>query len=120
VLTSSEDDAKIASLIDAGAEVLEVNQGQAGGIDLNAALQSLANRGCNEVLVEAGPTLSGGFIEQGLVNELLIYIAPVVLGDRARSMLTLPGIASMDQRWNVRLHDCTHIGDDLRLRYRVA
>jgi diaminohydroxyphosphoribosylaminopyrimidine deaminase/5-amino-6-(5-phosphoribosylamino)uracil reductase len=119
VLTTCEDDATIASLIDAGAEVLEVRAGQAGGVDLNAALQLLANRGCNELLVEAGPTLSGRFIEQGLANEVLIYMAPVVLGDKARSMLALPNIASMDQRWNFKLHECTPIGDDLRLRYRL-
>jgi diaminohydroxyphosphoribosylaminopyrimidine deaminase/5-amino-6-(5-phosphoribosylamino)uracil reductase len=119
VLTTNEDDAKIASLIGVGAEVLEVSAGPSGGVDLNAALQSLANRGCNELLVEAGPTLSGSFIEQGLVNDLLVYMAPVVLGDKARSMLTLPDIASMDQRWNFRLHECTQIGGDLRLRYRL-
>jgi diaminohydroxyphosphoribosylaminopyrimidine deaminase/5-amino-6-(5-phosphoribosylamino)uracil reductase len=119
VLTVSDDDAKINKLIEVGAEVLEVAADAHGGVDLAAAMQLLANRGCNEVLVEAGPTLSGRLIDQGLANELMVYMAPLVLGDKARSMLALPGIASMDQRWNFRLHECTQIGDDLRLRYRL-
>lgn len=119
VITTSDDEAKIASLVDAGAEVLEVTQAQNGGVDLSAALQLLANRGCNEVLVEAGPTLSGSFIAQGLANELLVYMAPVVLGDKARSMLTLPSIESMEARWNFKLHDSAQIGNDMRLRFRL-
>jgi len=119
VLTASEDDAKIDALIRAGAEVLEVAADASGGVDLSAALQLLANRGCNELLVEAGPTLSGRLVEHKLVDELLIYMAPVVLGGEARSMLTLPPIVSMTERWNFKFHECTQVGDDLRLRYRL-
>jgi len=119
VLTVSEDEAKIGALIRAGAEVLEIAADSRGGVDLSATLQLLANRGCNELLVEAGPTLSGRLLEQGLVNELLIYMAPVVLGGDARSMLALPSIGAMSERWNFKLHECTQIGGDLRLRYRI-
>jgi diaminohydroxyphosphoribosylaminopyrimidine deaminase / 5-amino-6-(5-phosphoribosylamino)uracil reductase len=81
-------------------------------------LQVLAQRACNEVLVEAGPTLSGKLIELGLVDELLLYMAPVILGSPARSMLQLPDISEMQARWNFKLHECMQIGTDLRLRFR--
>ena len=118
IVTSSDDEARIDALIAAGAEVVEV-AGDAGGIDLRASLKLLGSRGCNELLVEAGPTLSGRLIQLGLVNELLIYMAPVVLGSEARSMLTLPNIQSMDSRWNFVLRESMQIGSDLRLRFRL-
>jgi diaminohydroxyphosphoribosylaminopyrimidine deaminase/5-amino-6-(5-phosphoribosylamino)uracil reductase len=119
IFTLSEDEARINALIAAGAEVLQV-AGTAGHVDLRAVLQMLATRGCNEVLVEAGPQLSGSLVEQQLVNELLIYLAPTVLGSEARSMLQLPSIIAMEQRRNFSLHECTQLGSDLRLRYRTC
>jgi len=120
VVFTTCDDENAAPLIDAGVEVLQVAADKKRGIDLHAAVQLLATRGCNELLVEAGPTLSGRLIEQGLVNELLLYMAPVVLGSQARSMLTLPDIASMNERWNFKLHECAQVESDLRLRFRAV
>jgi diaminohydroxyphosphoribosylaminopyrimidine deaminase/5-amino-6-(5-phosphoribosylamino)uracil reductase len=117
ILTLSEDEARINALIAAGAEVLQVANHQ-GHVDLGTALQILATRGCNEVLVEAGPQLSGSIVEQQLVNELMIYMAPTVLGSEARSMLQMPSIMSMEQRQNFSLYECIQLGDNLRLRYR--
>jgi diaminohydroxyphosphoribosylaminopyrimidine deaminase/5-amino-6-(5-phosphoribosylamino)uracil reductase len=57
-------------------------------------------------------------VELNLANELLVYMAPTVLGSQAQSMLQLPSITAMDQRWNFSLQECTQIGGDLRLRYR--
>lgn len=120
IVTVSDDEVAIDTLLAKGAEVVQVNADDKQRVDLQAVLQLLANRGCNELLVEAGPTLSGRLVEQGLVDELLLYVAPTLLGGEARSMLQLPAIASLRQSWNFKLHECIRIGDDLRLRYRAT
>jgi diaminohydroxyphosphoribosylaminopyrimidine deaminase/5-amino-6-(5-phosphoribosylamino)uracil reductase len=118
IATACDDEGRIAALITAGAEVLQVAADEQRRVDVGVVLKLLATRGCNELLVEAGPQLSGRLVAQNLVNELLIYMAPVVLGSEARSMLQLPSIVAMEQRWNFSLQECTRIGGDLRLRYR--
>ncbi|HZX72257.1 MAG TPA: bifunctional diaminohydroxyphosphoribosylaminopyrimidine deaminase/5-amino-6-(5-phosphoribosylamino)uracil reductase RibD [Rhodanobacter sp.] len=87
-------------------------------IDLYAVLGLLAGRGCNEVHVEAGPTLCGALFAAGLVDELLLYIAPLLLGDGARPLLQLPTITDMAQRWRLQVQDQRQIGADWRLRLR--
>lgn len=89
-------------------------------IDLGAVLGLLAGRGCNEVQVEAGPTLCGALFAAGLVDELLLYIAPLLLGDNARPLLQLPTIADMARRWPLQVQDQRQIGADWRLRLRPA
>ncbi|MEO7052617.1 MAG: bifunctional diaminohydroxyphosphoribosylaminopyrimidine deaminase/5-amino-6-(5-phosphoribosylamino)uracil reductase RibD [Rhodanobacter sp.] len=87
-------------------------------LDLGAVLALLAERGCNEVQVEAGPTLCGAMFAAGLVDELLLYVAPVLLGDSARPLLTLPPLAEMARRWQLRTMDQRQLGADWRLRLR--
>ncbi len=89
-----------------------------GALDLHAALALLAQRDINELHVEAGPTLCGALFAAGLVDELLLYIAPVLLGDCARPLLTLPPLAQMTQRWQLQTIDRRVLGEDLRLRLR--
>ncbi|MHB1617505.1 MAG: bifunctional diaminohydroxyphosphoribosylaminopyrimidine deaminase/5-amino-6-(5-phosphoribosylamino)uracil reductase RibD [Metallibacterium sp.] len=89
-----------------------------GRLDLSAALALLAARGCNEVQVEAGATLAGALLYAGLVDELLLYIAPVLLGDSARPLLHLPALADMAARWQLRTLDRRMLGEDLRLLLR--
>lgn len=96
-----------------GVEWLRVKAGR-GGIDLPQVLQTLAQRGCNEVLVETGATLAGAFIEAGLVDELVIYQAMKLLGSRARPMFLLP-LDSMNQQVELKLTDSRVLGQDLRL-----
>ncbi|NKJ21490.1 bifunctional diaminohydroxyphosphoribosylaminopyrimidine deaminase/5-amino-6-(5-phosphoribosylamino)uracil reductase RibD [Dyella sp. SG609] len=91
-----------------------------GGLDLSAALALLAARGCNEVHVEAGPTLCGALLAAGLADELLLYVAPMLLGDSARPLLHLPTLQDMGARWNLRVQDQRMLGQDLRLRLRPA
>ena len=88
------------------------------GLDLHAALALLAARGCNELQVEAGATLAGALFAAGLVDELLLYVAPVLLGDSARPLLHLPALAEMSARWQLRTLDQRMLGDDLRLLLR--
>ena len=86
-----------------------------GGLDLNAVLSQLGQRGVNELHVEAGATLSGGLLAAGLVDELLLYIAPVLLGERGRPLFAGLDPASMAERLGLRLLDTRQVGPDLRL-----
>lgn len=91
----------------------------AGPVDLPALLTLLAERGCNEALVEAGPTLVGQFIAQGLWDELLLYQAPKLLGSTARPLATLP-LEHMAQAIEATIDSTTMVGDDLRISLRPA
>jgi len=91
---------------------------QGDGLDLRAMLALLAGRGCNELHVEAGPTLCGALFAAGLVDELLLYIAPLLLGDSARPLLQLPTLSDMARRWSLRVVDQRMLGQDIRLRLR--
>jgi diaminohydroxyphosphoribosylaminopyrimidine deaminase/5-amino-6-(5-phosphoribosylamino)uracil reductase len=87
----------------------------AGRFDLDAVLKLLGDRGINEVQVEAGATLAGGFLAAGLVDELLLYVAPVILGERARPMFDGLPIDTMEERLRMRIIETRRIGDDVRL-----
>lgn len=89
-----------------------------GALDLHAVLAQLASRDINELHVEAGPTLCGALFAADLVDELLLYIAPIFLGDSARALLALPTLADMTQRWQLETIDRRVVGEDLRLCLR--
>ncbi|MBS0584178.1 MAG: bifunctional diaminohydroxyphosphoribosylaminopyrimidine deaminase/5-amino-6-(5-phosphoribosylamino)uracil reductase RibD [Proteobacteria bacterium] len=89
-----------------------------GHLDLAQAQQELGRRGVNELQVEAGPTLCGALLQNGFVDELLLYAAPVVLGDTARPLLALPELAGVMQARRLRVIDRRQIGDDTRILYR--
>ena len=88
--------------------------------DLGAVLALLAQRGCNEVHVEAGPVLCGALFAAGLVDELLLYVAPLLLGDAARPLMHLPALTDMASRWSLQTIDRLVLGDDIRIRLRPA
>ena len=89
-----------------------------GRIDLAAALQLLGARGINEVQVEAGPALCGALLRAGLVDELLLYQAPLLLGDGARPLFAGLGIEAMAGAVRLRLVEERAVGDDHRLLLR--
>ncbi|MEN4904471.1 bifunctional diaminohydroxyphosphoribosylaminopyrimidine deaminase/5-amino-6-(5-phosphoribosylamino)uracil reductase RibD [Luteimonas sp. TWI1437] len=89
-----------------------------GRLDLAAALELLAARGINEVQVEAGAVLSGALLRAGLVDELLLYVAPVLLGERARPLFDGLGIDAMAHRLQLETVDVARFGDDIRLQLR--
>jgi len=86
-------------------------------IDLVALLKRLAQMECNEVLFECGATLAGAMIEQHLVDELVLYVAPTLFGADGRSLLKLAKIDSMEERVDFEIADLRHIGNDIRLTY---
>lgn len=91
---------------------------QGGLLDLPSILAELARRGCNEIQVEAGATLAGALVNAGLCDELLLYVAPRLLGDSARGLLRLPPLAELAQARRWQWHDCQRLGEDLRLCLR--
>jgi len=102
----------------AGARVHTVGADKRGSVDLVAVLQDLAGRHCNEVLVEAGPVLSGRFLELGLADALITYMSPIVLGSEARSMLALPAIDDMQRRLELDLVEHRQVGKDIRFTWK--
>jgi diaminohydroxyphosphoribosylaminopyrimidine deaminase/5-amino-6-(5-phosphoribosylamino)uracil reductase len=117
ILTRDAESPLAAPLRAAGARV-ESAPVSAAGLDLNAVLARLAELECNEVLVEAGPTLAGEFMRSGLVDELVVYMAPVILGHAARSLFQMPALERMCDRCEFDWHDVERIGADLRLTLR--
>lgn len=86
-----------------------------GNFDLHAVLKLLAERDINEVQVEAGATLAGAFVAAGLADEILLYVAPVLLGDEARPLFAGLGIHAMAERAQLEIADVRAIGEDQRL-----
>jgi len=102
----------------AAAELAAFGTDARGEIDLAALLRLLAARGINELQVEAGATLCGALQAADLVDELLLYVAPVLLGDGGRPLLVLPPPASVAAGRRLHLFDQRLIGGDQRLLYR--
>lgn len=90
--------------------------GEGDRLALSEVMGALAAREMNELQVEAGATLCGALLQQRLVDELIIYMAPVLIGDGARALFHLPDITQMAERCSVRIEDLRMIGDDLRIR----
>ncbi|MCF6209231.1 MAG: bifunctional diaminohydroxyphosphoribosylaminopyrimidine deaminase/5-amino-6-(5-phosphoribosylamino)uracil reductase RibD [Gammaproteobacteria bacterium] len=112
--TEATDVEKIVTLTDAGAEVhcLPVENGH---VSLVVLLDFLAGEGVNEVTVEAGATLNGALLQAGLVDEIIVYLAPLLMGDAARGLFHLPGLEKMDQRIKLQIVDVRAVGDDWRI-----
>lgn len=88
-----------------------------GHTDLVALVQYLGAQGCNEILIESGATLTGAFLQANLIDELIIYCAPTLLGSDARPLMQLPLINMSEQRrW--QWQDVRMVGNDLRLLLR--
>jgi diaminohydroxyphosphoribosylaminopyrimidine deaminase/5-amino-6-(5-phosphoribosylamino)uracil reductase len=102
-----------------GAEIL-VLPNAAGKVELADLMLELGRRGVNELHVEAGFKLNGSLLNEGLVDELLIYMAPSVLGDAAHGMFHLPALSALSERRMLNIVDVRQIGPDIRILARVA
>ena len=118
IYTAVRNAEKSEALEKAGASVCVLPDSK-GQVDLAGMLGDLAQRGCNEVLVEAGSTLNGALLRAGLVDELLLYLAPQLLGDAARGMAQLGELTCLDQRVDLKWQDVRQIGNDLRIIVKV-
>jgi diaminohydroxyphosphoribosylaminopyrimidine deaminase/5-amino-6-(5-phosphoribosylamino)uracil reductase len=85
-----------------------------GRIDLQALVRELANRQCNEVLVEAGANLAGSFLRRGLLDEIVIYMAPKMLGSNALPLFNLP-LDTMSAALSLKIKDVRAVGRDWRI-----
>ena len=88
------------------------------GLELPAVMAELARRECNEVHVECGSTLAGALLLAGLVDELVIYMAPLLLGDKARGLFQLPELAQMSERWELEILEMRAVGRDWRVKLK--
>jgi len=112
------DQVKIQALRQAGAEVVVLPGGD-GRVDLARLMALLAEREVNELMVEAGATLNGALLAAGLVDELVLYLAPMLLGDAARGLFALPALSRMDECKKLTLRDVRQVGTDMRVIARV-
>jgi len=113
------DEQRHAALEDAGAKVVPLPGAAAeGGVDPMAAVAALGRDEANEVLAECGPILGGGLVQAGLVDELIVYLAPHLMGDGARPLLRLPGLEAMSDRLQLDVTGWRVVGDAIRINAR--
>ncbi len=116
IFHSHGDAGKVARLGDAGVAVMRLE----GGLDLPGVMRTLGEQEINEVLIEAGPTLAGAAIQAGIVDELVIYMAPHLMGHQARGLFHLPGLEKMADRIGLQIQDIRSVGADIRITARLA
>ena len=97
--------------------MLQLTADENGKVRPDILLKWLSDQGCNEVMIEAGSELSGAFINADLVDRLVIYMAPKILGDEARGLLKLPGLEKLSQAKQFKFLDARMTGSDLCLTY---
>jgi len=119
VFTASTDQAKREALQQRGV-LVEVVPATSVGVDLPAVLARLAALGANEVWVEAGARLTGALLAAQLVDELVLYVAPCLLGPQAQPLAQLPQLAHLDERLALRFESVERVGADLRVIARRA
>jgi diaminohydroxyphosphoribosylaminopyrimidine deaminase/5-amino-6-(5-phosphoribosylamino)uracil reductase len=120
VLCGSDAEASRAARLQAAGARVHTMPTVAARIDLESAFRFLAAQQINEVLLETGPTLAGSALQAGLVDELVIYMAPHLMGDSARGLFSLPALRHMRQRIALRISDMRAIGEDWRITARPA
>ena len=118
IATTVEDEEEHELLNNVGANIQVFPEKSSGMMDMKLVLEAMALLECNEVLVEAGAGMNGPLLAAGLIDELIVYMAPNVLGDTARGMFSLPPLIAMDQRREFEITDLRKIGNDLRLMLR--
>lgn len=113
IFTLSDDMDKTSALIENGAEVIKLKDNGSGELDLESVLTELAQWQCNEVLIEAGQTLSGAFLQAGLVDELELFYAGSILGDQGKSMFKFDAPLPFNNRVEYTVKNVKMIGSDV-------
>src|SRR5712691_3452157 len=112
------DEKRIAALKAAGAEVVIIpNDG--GKVELFKLIEELARRELNEIHVEAGTKLNGSLLQAGVVDELLVYLAPSLIGDSGRGMFHLPVLTELSRSTALKIREVERVGEDLRILARI-
>lgn len=115
VAYASDPENKLAALQQTGAELLKLPDAESR-VCLKSLLQALAQREINELMVEAGQGLNGALLGKRLIDEFLLYYAPVLMGSDAKGMFAMPALTDMAQRTQLEVFDLRQIGNDIRLR----
>lgn len=118
VVYAKEDADKLEVLQQQGVETLQLANSQ-GQVDLAALLQALGKRQLNEVMLEAGAKLNAAFVEADLIDEVILYMAPTLLGNNARSLMALP-LDNMSQQRRLDVKAMRQIGDDYRWQLQFS
>jgi len=119
IAAARDDGDRSAALRARGAEIVLLPNAQ-GKVELADLLQELGRRGINEVLAEAGTRLNGSLLREGCVDELLIYQAPLLIGDSARGMFGLAELGDLAGAKRLDIIERRAVGADLRIRARLA
>ena len=117
ILTVSDDATRRKALEALGAEVVRVAGERKS--DLGAVARLLGERAFNEVMVETGSKLNGSLIAAGVVDEIVLYFAPMLIGDKGQGLFALPELTSLDQARKVRITDVRAFGEDWRITARM-
>lgn len=117
IVGAVENPEKMALLRSTGAEV-QFLPNASGKVDLKALLESLAQRGINEVHAEAGFKLNGSLLREGLVDEFLLYLAPCLIGHEASGLFNLPELTRLDGKHRLQIRDLRQVGADIRVLAR--
>ena len=117
ILTCSEETKKIQDLQQAGFEVHVFFANSDKRLDLLEVMRFLARQKINTVLVEAGSILNGELMQKNLVDEWVVYMAPVLMGDEGQGLFTAPAIQKMKDRKSIKITEIRHVGNDIRLTF---
>jgi diaminohydroxyphosphoribosylaminopyrimidine deaminase/5-amino-6-(5-phosphoribosylamino)uracil reductase len=116
---ASDSDDKAAALKEAGAELVALPETN-GRVDMDQLMLELGKREINELLVEAGQGLNGALLKGDLIDELLLYYAPVLMGAEATGMFAMPALTRMSERSELKIIDTRQTGQDIRVRAKVV
>ena len=97
-----------------GAQIIEIPRDN-GRVSLKQVMEHLAQLEYNEVLLEAGATLSGAMLKAGFIDELIVYMAPHLMGNKARGLFNIPGVDKMKERIELEIKDIVSVGNDFRI-----
>ena len=100
-------------------QVMVVLPNAHGKVELKDLLEEFSRRGINEIHAEAGFKLNGSLLREGLVDELLLYLAPCLIGHQASGLFNLPELTSLDGKCRLAIRDLRQIGEDIRLITRL-
>ncbi|MEN8168900.1 MAG: bifunctional diaminohydroxyphosphoribosylaminopyrimidine deaminase/5-amino-6-(5-phosphoribosylamino)uracil reductase RibD [Pseudomonadota bacterium] len=118
IVTACAEDAVQQRLRQAGAEVLCLPNGN-DAVDLVALMAHLAEREVNEILMETGAILSGAVLHAGIIDELIVYMAPKLMGDNARGLFHTPGLDLLADAVELDIQDMRAVGDDWRITAKI-